>query len=81
MKKRNLLCSENAQKAIELFSTPISRQEVFVVPHYFDTKDLFLNHYITSYGNGTAMDEDRQGLLRIIGNKRFNTRSVSKMNA
>ena len=64
---------KNAQRAIEPFSTSISRQDVFVVHHYFDTEDLFLNHYITSYGNGAAMDEDRQGLFRIIGNKRFNT--------
>ena len=62
-----------AQKAIEPFSKGLSRQDVFVAHHFFDTEELFLDHYITSYGGGAALDKDRQGLLRIIGEKRLNT--------
>ncbi|MEN8246615.1 MAG: class I SAM-dependent methyltransferase [Thermodesulfobacteriota bacterium] len=64
---------KKAQKAIELFSTGLSRQEVFVDHHFFDTEEMFLDHYITSYGNGTASQDERQRLCHIIGQKRFNT--------
>jgi len=63
---------KKTQKAIAPLGTSLARQDVFVVLHYFDTEDTFLNHYITSYGNGTAQDKDRQNLLQIIGDKRFN---------
>jgi len=62
-----------AQKAIEPFSKGLCRQEVFVAQHFFDTENIFLDHYITSYGGGSALDKDRQGLLRVIGKKRLNT--------
>lgn len=64
---------KKAQKAIEPFSPGLSRQEVFVAHHFFDTEEVFLDHYITSYGGGSALDKDRQELLRIIGKKRLNT--------
>jgi len=62
-----------AQKAIELFSKGLSRQEAFVAHHFFDTEEIFLDHYITSYAGGPAIDKDRQELLRIIGEKRLNS--------
>ena len=64
---------KKAQKAIEPFSTGLSRQSVFVAHHFFDTEELFLDHYISSYAGGPALDKDRQELLRIIGEKRLNT--------
>lgn len=64
---------KRAQKAIEPFIKNLSRQEVFVARHFFDTEEIFLDHYITSYGGALALDKDRQGLLRVIGKKRLNT--------
>lgn len=64
---------KKAQKAMEPLIQSLSRQEAFVTHHFFDTEEVFLDHYITSYGGGSALDKDRQELLRIIGKKRLNT--------
>jgi ubiquinone/menaquinone biosynthesis C-methylase UbiE len=62
-----------AQKAIEPLNTAISRQETFVVYHYFETEEDFLNHYTVKYGGGIGNNASRQALRRIIGDKRFTT--------
>ena len=62
-----------AQKAIARLCTSVSRREEFVVHHFFDSQEKFLDHYFTSYGKGSAVDEDRRKLLEIIGDKRFHT--------
>lgn len=62
-----------AQKAIVPLYPAISRQETFVVYHYFDTEEDFLNHYTVKYGGGTGNNASRHALRRIIGDKRFTT--------
>lgn len=62
-----------AQKAIDPLNTAISRQETFVVYHYFETEEDFLNHYTLKYGGGIGNNASRQALRRIIGDKRFTT--------
>ena len=63
---------EKAQQSIKTLDGAVSRRETFVVPHSFETEEEFLTHYITSYGEGTASEKDRQNLRRIIGQKIVN---------
>ncbi|RLC07312.1 MAG: hypothetical protein DRH90_00635 [Deltaproteobacteria bacterium] len=37
-----------AARAIKSFGMPVSRQDIFVVNHYFDNEEIFFNHYISS---------------------------------
>jgi len=62
---------KKAQKAIKSFQNAISRQETFVVYHYFDAKDDFLNHYTVKYGEGMGNETSRNALRGIIGDKLF----------
>jgi ubiquinone/menaquinone biosynthesis C-methylase UbiE len=60
-----------AEHNIKLFSEAVSRQEKFVVDHYFDNSETFLHHYISSYGDGTEDERSRHELRQIIGDKLF----------
>lgn len=64
---------EKARLSIKQYEGAVARQETFVVPHCFETEECFLTHYITSYGDGTASEKDRQDLRRVVGDKIFNT--------
>ncbi len=62
---------KRAEQNIESFGEPVSRQEEFVVNHYFDNAETFLQHFILSYGGGTADEKSRHELGQIIGDKLF----------
>jgi ubiquinone/menaquinone biosynthesis C-methylase UbiE len=56
---------------IRSFGKAVARQEKFVVDHYFDNAEAFYQHYISSYGGGTANERNLQDLRQIIGKKLF----------
>lgn len=60
-----------AQEAIEPLREAISRQETFVVYHYFDTPEVFQNHYTVKYGGGLRQDASQEALCRIVGDKLY----------
>jgi len=62
-----------AARAIKSFVMPVSRQDIFVVNHYFDNEEIFFNHYISSYGGGIKDERSHNKLQQIIGEKIFET--------
>ena len=56
---------------IRSFGKAVTRQEKFVVDHYFDNAEAFFQHYISSYGGETANERNLQDLRQIIGKKLF----------
>ena len=69
--KEEPLLLKRAAQNIKSFGEVVSRQEEFVVNHYFDNAEAFLQHYILSYGGGTADERSRHELGQIIGDKLF----------
>ena len=64
---------KHAAREIKSFGMALSRQEIFVVNHYFDDEKLFLDHYSSSYGNGRINDRSSNELRQIIGGKISNS--------
>ena len=62
-----------AARDIKSFGMAVSRQEIFVVNHYFDDNKMFFDHYSSSYGNGTIDDISSNELRQIIGSKYFDS--------
>jgi len=60
-----------AARAIYAAGMTVHRKETFVVEHYFDNEETFLNHYISSYGSGSTDESCHHQLLQVIGEKRF----------
>jgi ubiquinone/menaquinone biosynthesis C-methylase UbiE len=60
-----------AVQDIRSFGKVVARQEKFVVDHYFDNAEAFYQHYISSYGGGTANERNLQDLRQIMGKKLF----------
>jgi SAM-dependent methyltransferase len=60
-----------AARDIRSFGMAVTRQEIFVVNHYFDSEKLFLDHYCSSYGNGIIDETSSNELRQIIGGKIF----------
>lgn len=60
-----------AERDIKSFGMAVSRKEIFVVNHYFDNEETFLNHYISSYGGGITDERSQDELRKIIGEKLF----------
>ena len=67
--KEEPILLRRAAQNIASFGKPVSRQETFVVNHYFETAETFFDHYISSYGGGTADKRSRHELQQIIGDK------------
>ena len=57
--KEEPLLLKRAAENIKSYGEAVSRQEEVVVNHYFDNAETFFQHYIFSYGRGTA-DERRR---------------------
>lgn len=69
--KEEPLLLKRAAQNIHSFGKAVSRQEEFVVNHFFENAEAFLQHYILSYGGGTADEKSRHELSQIIGDKLF----------
>ena len=71
--KEEPLLLRRAARDIKSFGMAVSRQEIFVVNHYFDDEKLFFDHYSSSYGNGTIDEISSNELRQIIGDKIFDS--------
>ena len=71
--KEEPLLLRRAAQDIKSFGMDLSRQEIFVVNHYFDDEKLFFDHYSSSYGNGIIDDISANELRQIIGGKIFDS--------
>lgn len=69
-KEEPVLLRRAAQNIIS-FGKALSRQETFVVNHYFENAETFFNHYISSYGGGATDKRIHDELRQIIGGKIF----------
>jgi ubiquinone/menaquinone biosynthesis C-methylase UbiE len=67
--KEEPILLRRAAQDITSFGKPVSRQETFVVHHYFENAETFFDHYVSSYGDGTADKKSRHDLQQIIGDK------------
>lgn len=67
--KEEPILLRRAAQNIASFGKPVSRQETFVVNHYFKNVETFFDHYISSYGGGTTDKRSRHELQQIIGDK------------
>jgi len=58
-----------AAHSIASFGKLVTRQETFIVNHYFENAETFFHHYISSYGGGFLDKKSRHELQKIIGDK------------
>jgi ubiquinone/menaquinone biosynthesis C-methylase UbiE len=72
--KEEPILLRRAAQAIASFGEAVSRQETFVVHHYFDNAERFYQYFTSRYGDGTENQRCHHELGQIIGDKRLESR-------